>query len=585
MRREWVNGAMALALSLSVFLAACEKPAPTVKPTQTPPPAARATSPPAAKPTTKPSPAPTSKPPPPAAANPATEPLSKAAPAPKPNTVTVLVANFGNEGFLPQNDSMTAFKLLPMYEALWEDDPDTRELRPMLAETLPQWSEDNKTLYITLRQGVQFHDGWGELTAEDVKFSMELVGPRDSVNAAKSDFAKAQVDTLGPYKLAVNLPAPDWAWAMKNLSTGRFVVPIVSKKYTESRGEAEAGRRPVGTGPFKFVKHEVGRTLEFEAVPNHWRVTPDYKTLVMKVVTEPATVLAMLRTGEADIATVPVSFVPEARAAGLDVRLIRNVGTIGVGLGGQYLASRDTFDPNVPWVLAKEPEKALKVRKALNLAVNRQEIIDKVLNGIGGPWPILASPNVDASYDPSWKPYPYDPEQAKRLLAEAGFPNGFETTMVQFTATGHASVEIAEAVAIYWEKIGIRVKRLPMDQPAHRTRQVGRKNAGVAFPVWRSFYNEEAVNVDRHFTSRGTALNTLFEYPEIDGLLGKAVSEMNTERRMAMTKEFHKLMYDGYLAVPVSLEHMAIGAGKKIGEWQVLTADPFLYRSEFIKLK
>ncbi|MBI4331681.1 MAG: hypothetical protein HY673_10415 [Chloroflexi bacterium] len=102
------------------------------------------------------------------------------------------------EGFLPHSDSMTAYKLLPVYEALWDADPDTRELRPMLAETLPQWSEDNKTLYITLRQGVQFHDGWGELTSEDVKFSIELAGRKGSVSASASDFAKANVEILGP---------------------------------------------------------------------------------------------------------------------------------------------------------------------------------------------------------------------------------------------------------------------------------------------------------------------------------------------------------------------------------------------------
>ncbi|MBI4331192.1 MAG: hypothetical protein HY673_07925 [Chloroflexi bacterium] len=591
MTRKWINGAIALVLLLSLLVAACSEtgpaptPAPTVKPAQTQPPqpASQATSPPAAKPTTKPTPAPTSKPPP--AAKPTTLPLSKAAPPPKPERVTILVANFGQEGFLPHNDNMAAYKVLPIYEALWDVDPDTRELRPMLAETLPQWSEDRKTLNVTLRQGVQFHDGWGEMTAEDVKFSLEMAGRKGSVNASVSDFAKANVEILGPYKLAIHLPAPDWAWATLNMSSGRFALPIVSKKHVEKVGDKEAGNMPIGTGPFKLVRHEFSQTLEFEAVPNHWRVTPDYKSLVLKVITEPGTTVSLLRTGEADIAAIPLTFVPEARAAGLEIRLQRNMGVIGIGLGGLYLPSRDTFNPDVPWVLGKDPEKALKVRKALNLAVNRQEIIDKVLNGIGGTWPILTTPNADASMDPAWKPYPYDPEQAKRLLNEAGFPNGFETTMIQFASTGHATREVAESVAIYWEKIGVKVKRLPMDQGAHRDRQTGRKNAGFAYPAWRTYADEGTLGIDSYWSTKSTGLGLQFEHPQVQELIAKAQAESDKDKRMAVIREIHKIIYDNYLAVPVSLEHMPIAVGKRIGDWQTLTGDAWLSRFEYIKLR
>ncbi|MBI4331075.1 MAG: ABC transporter substrate-binding protein [Chloroflexi bacterium] len=584
MTRKSVAGTVALVLGL--LLAACSpEPAPTPPPT--PAPAARSTqtAPPAAKPTTKPTSAPTSKPPPPPAAKPTTKPLSKAAPAPKAEKVTVLVANLGQEGFLPHNDNMAAYKLLSAYEALWDVDPDTRELRPMLAQTLPEWSEDRKTLNVTLRQGVQFHDGWGELTAEDVKFSIEMAGRKGSVNASVRNFANARVEIQGPYKLAIRLPAPDWAWASLNMTSGRFVLPILSKKYVEKVGEQEAGNMPIGTGPFRLVKHEFGQALEFEAVPNHWRVTPDYKTLVLKVITEPGTAVSMLRTGEADIAAIPLSFVPEARTAGMEIRLQRNIGVIGIGLGGLYQPSRDTFDPNVPWVLAKDPEKALKVRKALNLAVNRQEIIDKVLNGIGGLWPVLTTPNADASMDPAWKPYPYDPEQAKRLLAEAGFPNGFETTMIQFASTGHASREIAEAVAIYWEKIGIKVKRLPMDQATHRTRQVGRKNAGFAYPAWRTYADEGTLGIVSYWSTKATGLGLQFEHPQVEELIARAQAEPDKEKRLAIIREIYKIIYENYLAVPISLEHIAIAASKKVGDWPTLTGDAWLSRFEHIKLK
>ncbi|MBI4333914.1 MAG: ABC transporter substrate-binding protein [Chloroflexi bacterium] len=586
MKEKLLNIVIALALGLTVLLGACareEPPTATPAPKPTPAPTTAA---PVAQATPVPK-ATTAAPqaPPATKAAPPTKPPAAAGPPIKSETVVVLVDGLGSERFLPSNDTQLAFKYSPVYETLWSLDPDTRALQPVLAQTLPEYSADGKTVTINLRRGIQFHDGNGELTAEDVKFSIEMAGRDNSVNPGKADFARVKVEILDPYKLALQLPAPSWSWAIENGANYRLILPIVSKKYIEKVGEAEAGRKLIGTGPFRFVRHEIGKQIEFEAVPNHWRVTPEYKNLVYKVISEPSTVISMLRTGEADVAAIPLQFVPEARAAGLEVKMIPNVGVIGIGLGGQYLPAKQGFDPNVPWVLAKEPDKALKVRRALNLAVNRQEIIEKVLNGIGGQWPIIASPNNDASYDPAWKPYPYDPDQAKRLLAEAGFPNGFETTMVLFASTGHATREIGEAVATYWEKIGVRVKRLPMDQPAHRDRQIGRKNAGVAYPMYRNGVDEEMIGPASFFRSNSTGMNIQFEYPEIDELLTKGTTELNREKRMAIAYEFHKFIYDNYLAVPVSVENTPYVVSRRVGDYKPLTGDPSLMRLEYLKLK
>ncbi|MBI4334836.1 MAG: hypothetical protein HY673_26575 [Chloroflexi bacterium] len=602
MKGKWINAAVSLLLVVVVLVGACSEagspptatPAPTVAPTAkitsvpTVPPTAKATPAPTVAPVAKATPAPVAKATPaaPPAPKPTSKPLSKSAPPPKPEKVVALVESFGQEAFMPNGDSQQAYSQLPNYESLWDMEPATRQLRPMLAETLPEWSQDGKTLFINLRQGVQFHEGYGEMTAEDVKFTIEMVAAPNSVSAGKAAMSRSRVEILGPYKLAVHLQGTDWTWPLENATVSRLILPIVSKKYVEKVGEKEAGRHPIGTGPFKFVRHEVSKELEFEAVPNHWRITPDYKTLVIKLISEPATAIAMLRTGEADIAAVPLSFVPEAKAAGLDIRTIRDVSVIGIALGGQYLPAKETFDPNVPWVLAKEPERALKVRKALNLAVNRQEIIEKVLNGIGDPWPIIAAPvNVQASYDPAWKPYPYDPEQAKRLLAEAGFPNGFSVTMLQFPASGHSTRELAEAVSIYWEKIGIKVTRQQIDLATHRTRQTGRKNAGFAFPAWRNTWDDEMIGAASFFWSKSTGFNIQFEYPELDDLIAKGTNEPDFEKRQKINYEFHKKIYDNYYSVPITREHMTLGVSKRIGDWPLLMANPFVTGYEHIKLK
>ncbi|MBI4331680.1 MAG: hypothetical protein HY673_10410 [Chloroflexi bacterium] len=157
--------------------------------------------------------------------------------------------------------------------------------------------------------------------------------------------------------------------------------------------------------------------------------------------------------------------------------------------------------------------------------------------------------------------------------------------MIQYPVTGHATVEIAEAVAIYWEKIGVKVKRLPVDQGTQRTRQLGRKNDGFAFPVWRLFNDEEAINMDPLYSSWSTGLIAMFEYPEVDDLIKKASSEANKEKRLAIVLKLHETIYENYFQVPISLEHAIIGVGSRIGEWPTLLGDPYLSRFEHIKLK
>src|SRR5262249_5737658 len=178
----------------------------------------------------------------------------------------------------------------------------------------------------------------------------------------------------------------------------------------------------------KFVEHVRGDRIVYEAVGNHWRTTPHFKRLVFLKVPEPATRMAMLRAGSVDVIETGGGDVEELKKAGVRTLTMANVAWVCVVLGGQW-PTKPTYDPTVPWALP-DVERARKVRLALNLAVDKQAIIQQVLGGLGTPGGTVNFYPGDAwATEALLQPYPYDPAKAKALLAEAGYPKGFQVTL------------------------------------------------------------------------------------------------------------------------------------------------------------
>ena len=364
----------------------------------------------------------------------------------------------------------------PIYESVVAPNVQTGEIEPQLAE---RWEVDEtgKHWRFFLRRGIPFQDGHGELTAEDVKYSYEMYISDRSVasNKATLQTLVEQAEVVSPYEIVFHLKHPDVTF-LGRLTPGNF--GVVSKQYVESVGEREAATKPIGTGPYKLIEHKRQQSATFEAVAPHWRETPRIKTLVLRRVPDQAARLAMLRAGEIDITEIPFKLKREAEASGLQFLRVEGAAIYHVQLGGQILPTRDTFDANVPWVGtpgdAASQERALKVRRALNLAVDKQAIINSVFEGEGVPG-VAPYYLPGSEFMPSGlQPYPYDPQEAKRLLAEAGYPQGFsrEIEMQLMPWPGRAEmVDVGEAVAGFWERnLGLKVKRTPFtSRPGCRT--------------------------------------------------------------------------------------------------------------------
>ena len=438
----------------------------------------------------------------------------------------------------------------------------------------------------TLRKGVQFHNGQGELTTEDVAYSYERYLDEKSIASNKPILQRIveRLEIVGPHEVVFHLKAPDVTFGGR-LSNGQF--GVVSKKYLQAVGDAEAMAKPVGTGPFRLIEHKRSESVSFEAVVPHWRHTAGFAQLLLRRVPDQSARLAMLRGGEVDITEIPFKLKREAEAAGLKFLRGQGAAVYHVQLGGQLLPTRETFDASVPWVGdPKDPaaqERALKVRKALNLAVDKQAIIDAVFEGEGDQ-------GISPYYGPNTKfvpeelkPYPYDPAGAKKLLAEAGYAQGFsrEIEMLIRPWPGRAEMaDVGEAVAGFWERnLGLKIKRRPMDFNTY-AQNVGapKKSPWV---TWAHGYTprplaEPIAGMETWLTSEAR-YNSAVESPLIDGLAAKIRASVDPEKRVLEYRAMARAYHENWFAVPIaSVPSLYAYDPKVIGDWPLQPGEAYI---------
>ncbi|MFC2051173.1 ABC transporter substrate-binding protein [Chloroflexota bacterium] len=502
-------------------------------------------------------------------------------------TLVVPVNTLDRELYNPRLAMQAEITHMACWETLLDRGEDFLTIGPRLAE---RWSmaPDGLSYDFWLRQGIQFQDDWGELTAEDVKYSYDLYMNEGSKWVIKGLMTKlgVTIEVVDKYHFVFRLTQPTWS-LHTHMTEFQGRLPIASKKHLEELGEdAALAGHPIGTGPWKYVERSPGESLTLEAVEDHWRQTPAFKTLIFKLVTEESTRIAMLRSGQADMVNVSYKSLPELRQAGMKILTVNNVGLGYVSLGGQY-PGRENFDPSYPWVGdpadPKDWEAAKKVRLALNMAVNKEEIRDVILQGagvfFGAPqfWPGTSFNN------PAWKPIEYDPEQAKKLLAEAGYPNGFEATMNITAGPGRDVLkEIGEAVSIYWEKVGLKVNRTPVDWPAFNPQWRLRKIKGDnAFVYGDLFVDEPALRLSVVSWVGGSYLSTA-EHPGKDELIGKTLTEMDSTKRQALYNEIGDWYYNNYVSIPICTVSSFWALGPRIGTTKIVKGNIFASNMEYV---
>jgi peptide/nickel transport system substrate-binding protein len=511
--------------------------------------------------------------------------LALSADAARPEgTLTVAVATFGNERWLPHlYVGAEDVVLKPMYENLLTRDPKTGDLAPMLAE---RWkvADGGRTWTFSLRKGVKFHNG-DPFTAEDVRYTLTTIARDGSANSLAPEFRLIKsIEVEDPLTITVRFEKPFVAFGNK-VNQGLFasVAFIQSKHHNESLGDGGAERQPVATGPWKFVEHVRGDRIVYEAVENHWRATPHWKRLVFLKVPEPSTRMAMLRAGSVDVIEIGGEYADELKKVNVRTLLMPNVSWVYIILGGQW-ATKPTYDKNVPWALP-DAERARKVRLALNLAVDKQAIMQRILGGLGtvvGSW--LTYPNDPWNSETLKKPYPYDPVKAKALLAEAGYPKGFDVTMNLTAWPGRGYLpDVGEAVATYWEKVGIRVKRRPVDRAVFAADFRARAYSGVALAYAAPLVAPEPWEVLYRGGYTKAALNLFVEHPKIDEFVDRlAVQPSSSERARVMRDELLPWLHEYVPGVAIGAAHAIAGVGPKVGEWPLIPGHMGFHNWEYV---
>lgn len=467
-------------------------------------------------------------------------------------------ATFPHQGSLSQK--------LPMrlvFEHLTDVDPTTWDFqRPMLAERW-QMSPDAKTWTFSLRKGVAFHDGFGEMTADDVKFSFELLMGKDAI-ASTTPTWRRNVDKLEAvdrhtFRLVLKNPDPD---VLFELSSAREV-QIVSRKQIETLGLDKASLRPAGTGPYRLVEWRRGESMRFQAADKHWRVVPQFKELVYRFVPDDAARVAMLRAGEADIVELPRALKKDVEAAGFEARRALWPGAVVFGvMGGQYLKDRPTFNAKVPWV-------DRRVREAINLAVNRKALIEGLFLGEAQATTVPVIPSwVRDLNNGAWKPYPHDPERARKLLAEAGYPNGFTAEWRTYPMAGAPEMTaVSEALQADLGRIGVRLDLKRSDFDSNRSLARDRKLAGVGFLHRAGIPPDPATPLASFYTAGG--IQGAVEVPEIEELFARLVKTADPAERAKLLRGVGDVVYHGYHVIPLVDVYALFGVnGKKVGTWK-----------------
>src|SRR5262245_1303868 len=400
-------------------------------------------------------------------------------------------------------------------------------MAPSLAES---WSaaKDGLSYEFVLRKGVVFHNG-DPLTAEDVKFSFE----RYRGAAAKLLKEKvAAVEIVDPHRVRFRLkePWPDFMTFYGTPATGAgWIVP---KKYIEKVGDDGFKKAPIGAGPYKLSSHNPGIELVLDAHDRFWRKTPAVKRLVWKVVPEDLTRLAMLKRGEVDVAYSLRGPLGEEVQRTPGLKLVPTVisGTQWFDFGPLQ------WDPKAPW-------NDRRVRLAAALAFDKNGINQAETLGHSKPSGSIIPSAFE--YTLAIPPYPYDPAQSKKLLAEAGYPNGFDAGDYACDAS-YSSV--AEAIANYLTAVGIRTKVRPMERAAFLQQWRDKKIRGLLQSGAGGMGNA-ATRVENYFVQSG--VYAWGGYPEIEDLFAQQARELDPKRRGMLLHQIQRLAHERVMDAPL----------------------------------
>jgi ABC-type transport system substrate-binding protein len=565
MNRQLLNRRAALRYVLSgagiALLAACSAPAPQA-------PAQPTSAPAAPKPTTASAAAPTAAPAPTAAARPTTAPAAAAAPT-SSVAATKLVISLptpqyeGNEIRMMQQPDSVQWR--PMYEYLVGFEAETGKLVPQLAT---DWAvaDGGKTVTFNLRSGVQFHGSTATFSSKDVERVWKEIVREDSTFAQSAYWRKtvASIETASPTQVIFRLNQPD-ANFLHAISQAEAGMEMYSGADLDAKGGKPTMQSgpPAGTGPYQFKQRAEGQFVQYERVPyKHWRITPDFQQLELRWQKEASARLAALQSGEVQMASLPQDLLLQAQNGGFQVFTGKVPGSRQFfNIVGVF--PTDWHDPSKGFKHPDTPLADVSVRRALSKAINRDELNTAFYGGKGK---LLLNNPFDPTrlgWNPDWEKrfkdeYGYDPEAARKLLADAGYgaSKPLRTTMfIESRFSG--GDDVCQAVAGYWRDLGVDVTERKIE-------------AGESNTLAQQYQIDNAFEIVSTGSAQliGMAYNSYLgytgvEYPDTDALVEQIYRTVDQTEQDKLWRQLGDIMYDRHMQMPLFWTPVEIVASAK----------------------
>ncbi len=440
---------------------------------------------------------------------------------------------------------------------------------PWIAESW-EISDDGLTYTFKLRDDVLFHNGT-PMTADDVAFTVERAMESAYMVSSFGQYVEG-AEVIDDYTVAIKLKKP-YAPFLDKLDTS---FPIHSRAYwaeCAEKAEAEGTTaeavfldHPIGTGPYQYVSRVVGSSVTLKAFPDHFCVTPGFENLEFKVITDPSTVAVAIETGEVDLVGGTASSIPAASIPlmeenpDLDVTYVKSNST-------NYITFNSTVSP------VDNP----LVRKAITYAVDKQFVIDAVENGNAT---IATGMTMDLVFGHSDKltGYPYDPEKAKELLAEAGYPNGEGMPTLEMKIMEGKAKSAAEIIQENLRAIGVDMEILTMEKNAFLNDVTTNGDYTMAY-LGVTLGNDAAYYSEIYTTANIGGMNmALVTDPEIDAMFAEADVSSDSDFRLEKYEELLLKLEDECYYGPIYNGMNVYVSSNKIQLPETYNCLPFLFQ-------
>ncbi len=434
----------------------------------------------------------------------------------------------------------------------------TGKLEAGLATKWEMTSPDAKQWKYELRKGVSFSHGYGEFTSKDVRQLVDFnteEGAYDAgkfgayfgaTNQAKNQSVRIIDDYTVEFNIRINDPDFDFLTSLARWG-------IHSKAQFEAIGVEGMQKEPAGTGPWKFKSHTPGFGLNWEGKKDHYRKSPDFDELNLILVPEAATRYAMLRAGEVTMVEIPRELHADAVSNGFGILSSLNPALqSAIMFGGNYRKDTPEYDPTAPLT-------NVKVREALNRAIDRDLLHKEIFKGVGWPQKLWIyhdgldpwNPEWDAKFD---EMYGYNPERARELIKEAGYPNGFDFDLMSYTLTGFPEMaQITEYLFNAYRDIGLNPKVTELEFARIFPKARNRELHNMVF-VNKTSWEPVFWTVTIYNTSPAVECCHIFhsyENERIDDLYNQLLQSPDKAERSRLLLEIGNIKYNNYDAAPL----------------------------------